>query len=170
MGEGLLLALRVLVSLGVVLGLIWFAGRRLGAGRVERGTNEPAVRVVGRQALGRHAGVAVLAVGERRLLLGYGEQHVSMLSELDPVPDLVLEPEPAAEPGSTIVRRELGVVATGQLTAVPAVPGVPGVPTVPPTPAEPASASTWPFGAASAPSAPAGHAAPRAPRDRKSVV
>lgn len=79
------LLLRVVVALGCVLGVIWIAGRRLGGARAARTADEPHVRVVDRSALGRHAGVAVLAVGNRRILVGYGEQRVEMLTELNPV-------------------------------------------------------------------------------------
>ena len=89
-GAGFLLLLRVALSLACVVGLIWFAGRRLSGNQARRTPAGPTMRVVGRQALGRHAGVAVVAIGNRRLLLGYGEQQVTMLTELAPV----MEPAP----------------------------------------------------------------------------
>ncbi|MBU4216168.1 MAG: flagellar biosynthetic protein FliO [Actinobacteria bacterium] len=79
------LFLRVVVALACVLGVIWIAARRLNGSRAAQGGDEPHVRVVDRSALGRHAGVAVLAVGNRRILVGYGEQRVEMLTELNPV-------------------------------------------------------------------------------------
>lgn len=79
------LLLRVTLSLAVVLGLVWIAGRRLSGSRASRRSDEPNVQVIDRSALGRHAGVAVLAVGNRRILVGYGEQRVEMLTELTPV-------------------------------------------------------------------------------------
>ncbi len=108
-------ALRVLVALLVVVGLIWLAARRLGAGRAA--SDGPTVQVIGRQALGRHAGVAVVAVGNRRLLLGYGEQQVSMLTELGPAGPAEAAPRPAR--GS--VGRALSSVAALPLRG-PAVP------------------------------------------------
>jgi flagellar biogenesis protein FliO len=45
-----------------------------------------AVRVVGRTALHKSAVVAVVAVGDRRLLVGAGERGVALLAELDPAP------------------------------------------------------------------------------------
>lgn len=76
------LFLRVVFSLGAVLGLMWFiarvASRRLG------GTSASLVRVVGRQAVGRTASVAVVAVGERMLVVGVTEGGVRLLTELDP--------------------------------------------------------------------------------------
>lgn len=85
--DGLLLVARVVVSLAAVVGLVWFTSRRMGAARAQRTQGEATVRVVDKTALGRHAGIAVLAVGHRRLLVGFGEQQVSLLSELAPVLD-----------------------------------------------------------------------------------
>lgn len=83
--DTVVLGLRVLLALACVIGLIWVLARRAGWGKGRRRPAGPAVEVVGRQALGRHAGVVVVAVGDRRLLLGYGEQNVTMLTELDAV-------------------------------------------------------------------------------------
>ncbi|WP_165446829.1 flagellar biosynthetic protein FliO, partial [Cellulomonas biazotea] len=105
--DSVMLLLRVVLSLAVVVGLVWWVGRRWGAGRAAGGTKsrEPQVQVVGRQAVGRHAGVAVVAVGSRRLLVGYGEQQVTFLTELAPVvevqpapPAAAPRPAPAAKP------------------------------------------------------------------------
>ncbi|MCG7287184.1 flagellar biosynthetic protein FliO [Cellulomonas sp. ACRRI] len=93
--DTVVLGLRVLLALACVIGLIWVLARRAGWGKGRRRPAGPAVEVVGRQALGRHAGVVVVAVGERRLLLGYGEQNVTMLTELDAVAD-----EETAEDGA----------------------------------------------------------------------
>jgi len=96
MPDGPLLFLRVLLALVCVVALIWWIGKRAGAAGGRRRPEGPAVSVVGRQSLGRHAGVAVVAVGERRLLVGVSEHGVSMLTELDAVPEP--EPEPVPEP------------------------------------------------------------------------
>lgn len=92
--SGLMLALRVLLSLACVIALIWYAGRRWGNGRTTSTSREATVQVVGRQSVGRHSGVAVVAVGSRRLLLGYGEQQVTLLTELSPVAELPAAPKP----------------------------------------------------------------------------
>lgn len=86
--DGVLLAARVLLALACVVGLVWYLARRFGRARVSDTSREAQLHLVTRQALGRHAGVAVVAVGNRRLLVGYGEQHVTMLTEIAPVPDL----------------------------------------------------------------------------------
>ncbi|HEY0240051.1 MAG TPA: flagellar biosynthetic protein FliO, partial [Friedmanniella sp.] len=83
--ETVVLGARTLLALACVCGLIWVLARRAGWGKGRRRPAGPTIQVVGRQALGRHAGVAVVAVGERRLLVGFGDQQVTMLTELDPV-------------------------------------------------------------------------------------
>lgn len=91
MGETLLVLLRVAVSLGVVIALIVYVGRRMSAGRAAERTREADVHVVGRQGLGRHSGVAVIAAGDRRLLVGFSDSSVQLLTELGPVAS---RPEP----------------------------------------------------------------------------
>lgn len=73
-------ALRVLVSLGVVLAVIVVLQRRLTRGSVRRAV-PVAVRVVGRQALGHKASAVVVETGERRLLLGVTEHGVTVLRD-----------------------------------------------------------------------------------------
>ncbi|MCL2454530.1 MAG: flagellar biosynthetic protein FliO [Micrococcales bacterium] len=100
------LALRAALALACVLGLIWWGARRFGPGRKARPSNEPHVSVVERAALGRHVGVAVLAVGSRRLLIGFSEQQVTMLSELSPVVEPM--PLPTVEDSSTVPTQRTG--------------------------------------------------------------
>ena len=98
-----MLVARVLLSLACVAGLIWYAGRRLSSSGRVRTAHEHDVRVVGRQSVSRHAGVAVVAVGARRILVGYGDQQVTMLTELGPVVEPAAEaaaPRTASRPGS----------------------------------------------------------------------
>lgn len=128
MGDTVVVLLRALVSLGVVLGLIWWAGRRLSSGkgpvggsatgsRTGRATGvlgrglgrvrdalrgggtaqAPAIVVLGKQALTPKAGLALVEVGGRRLLLGVGEQGVTVLDTQD---------APAAQPAAVAVRPE----------------------------------------------------------------
>ncbi|MDM7830558.1 flagellar biosynthetic protein FliO [Cellulomonas edaphi] len=92
--DTLMLAARVILSLACVVGLIWYAGRRMNGPRRERTQREAEVRVVGKQSVSRHSGVAVVAVGNRRMLVGYGDQQVTMLTELAPVVETA--PLPAA--------------------------------------------------------------------------
>jgi flagellar biogenesis protein FliO len=53
--------------------------------RHHRASAPDGVRVVGRTALHKNAVVAVLAVGDRRLLVGAGERGVQLLAELGDV-------------------------------------------------------------------------------------
>jgi flagellar biogenesis protein FliO len=62
--------------------------------RKRRATAPDAVRVVGRTALHKNAVVAVVAVGDRRLLVGAGERGVHLLARLD-------DAEPDAVGGTT---------------------------------------------------------------------
>ncbi len=78
-----LLGLRVALSLACVLGLIVVAGRRLqGSAAVRRQRTVP-LSVLGRQSLGKGAGIALVEVAGRVLLLGVGEQGVRVLTEVD---------------------------------------------------------------------------------------
>ncbi len=90
------LVLRVVLSLAVVLGLLWFvartSSRRLG------GAARGLVRVVARQPLARTASLAVVEVGDRVLVVGVSENGVSLLTEMDPS-EL---PTPATEPAEGI--------------------------------------------------------------------
>lgn len=85
------LVLRVVFSLAAVLGLMWFLARvaswRMGGGHAS------VVRLIGRQSLGRTSSVAVVAVGERMLVLGVTEAGVRLLAELDA--DEIEVPTPA---------------------------------------------------------------------------
>lgn len=134
--------LRALVSLGVVLGLIWWAGRRLTSGKgpvggstagprtsvtgrrgafarasgwvrdtlrgARRGAQQqPAIVVVGRQALTPKAGLALVEVGGRRLLLGVGDQGVTVLDTQD------VPPVAAVDAASELVTDEVSVTSSG---------------------------------------------------------
>ena len=80
MSETLLLALRVGVSLLLVLALLWFLSRRLGAGRAA--SRRLPITVLGRQNLGRRSGVAVVDVAGRTLVLGVSDTEVRLITEL----------------------------------------------------------------------------------------
>ena len=81
--ETLFLGLRVLVSLGAVLGLLWWLQRRFsrtsGAGRAE----QVPVRVVSRQPITPKASVVVVDTGGQRFLLGVTEGSVNVLHTSD---------------------------------------------------------------------------------------
>jgi len=85
------LLLRVVLSLAVVLGIVWFVAR--GGRRV--GGRTRLVRVAGRQALSRTSSVAVVQVADRVLVLGVSDAGVRLLTELDP--EQIAEPEPSQQ-------------------------------------------------------------------------
>jgi flagellar protein FliO/FliZ len=82
--DTVVVALRVVLSLAVVLGLLWVLQRRLSRGSGSRAAN--VVTVVGRQGLGQKASVVVVDVDGRRFVLGVTEQSISVLhdGETDP--------------------------------------------------------------------------------------
>lgn len=95
------LTLRVVVSLGVVLGLFWTVAR-LGSRKLG-GRERGLVRVRTRQSLSRTASLAVVEVGARVLVVGVSDAGVRLLTELDPdellTEELVAEESVAEESG-----------------------------------------------------------------------
>lgn len=87
--------LRVAVSLAVVVGLIWFIGRKVAArnGGLSRGRIRPVVR----HGLGQRQSVQVLDVDTTRYVLGIAEHSISVLDSY-PVPAAELPVEPPAAP------------------------------------------------------------------------
>lgn len=110
------LFLRVLFSLVAVLGLMWFLARV--AARKLDGPGAALVRLVGRQSVGRSASVAVVAVGQRMLVVGVTENGVRLLTELDeddlavPVPD-VTTPGPTVTADGARVDTTAGAESPG---------------------------------------------------------
>jgi flagellar protein FliO/FliZ len=76
--ETVALILRVVVSLGAVLALVWWFQRRLTRSARASGA-EPLVRVVSRQAITPKASVVVMETGGQRFLLGVTEASVNVL-------------------------------------------------------------------------------------------
>lgn len=77
------LAVRMVVSLAVVVGLLLLIAR-FSQKRFKGRTGSP-LQVLHRQSLSRSSGVALVSVGGRMLLLGTTDQQVQMLTEIDPV-------------------------------------------------------------------------------------
>jgi flagellar protein FliO/FliZ len=83
--DTLILALRVLLSLAVVLGLLWVIQRRVSR-RVRVARTTKPVTVVSRQGIGQKASVVVVEHAGKRYLLGVTEHAVSVLdADLVPV-------------------------------------------------------------------------------------
>lgn len=86
-GSTVALLLRMAVSLAVVLAVIVWAARvlhRRQGGLLGRVQREVPVTVLARQSLSRHAGLSVVEVGPRILVLGVTDAEVSLLTTLDP--------------------------------------------------------------------------------------
>ncbi|MGU3408819.1 FliO/MopB family protein [Microbacterium sp. M1A1_1b] len=102
--DTLVIALRVALSLGVVLALMWVLHRRVskgqfGAGKKTRGRRSASVEVVGRQGIGGKASVVVVDVEGERLVLGVTEAGVSLLtSGAAPAPELTIVTGPVTLP------------------------------------------------------------------------
>jgi flagellar biosynthetic protein FliO len=81
-GSTALLFLRMGLSLGIILAMIWGAARvvrRKGIAKVADGTS---LQVVGRRSVGRRSSLVVVNAGERTLLLGCTDTQVSLVADL----------------------------------------------------------------------------------------
>ncbi len=101
--DTLVITLRVALSLGVVLALMWVLHRRMaksgfGTGKT-KGRRSASVEVVARQGIGGKASVVVVDVEGERLVLGVSEQGVSLLtSGQAPAPELTIVTGPVQLP------------------------------------------------------------------------
>lgn len=90
--DTIILALRVMLSLAVVLGLLWVLQRRITRNARANGKAE-LVNVVTRQGISPKASVVVVDMNGKRFLLGVTEQSVNVLHTGDaPSSEAVLEP------------------------------------------------------------------------------
>ncbi|HVX54321.1 flagellar biosynthetic protein FliO [Nocardioides sp.] len=103
------LALRLLFSLAVVIGLLLLLSRM--AGKRFRGRAGAPIQVVHRQALTRGSGVAVVTVAGRVLVLGTTDHEVTLLTELEPE-ELELEVEPHGPAAMTAEEQPVRVMPT----------------------------------------------------------
>jgi flagellar protein FliO/FliZ len=117
-----LLALRVVVSLAVVIGAIWFVQRRStkSSGARSKSTKKP-ISVVARQSVGQKASIAVVDFGGKRFLLGVTEHGISVLhngaDETDGVQAIetetattIMTSRPRSARGTQGTAREFGAV------------------------------------------------------------
>jgi flagellar protein FliO/FliZ len=106
-------AIRMVISLAVVLCLLFVVARFARRGRPRAGG--PQMDVISRVTVGSKASVAVVRLGERAYVVGVTEQSVTLLSE-SPVSDLAAEePDvPAADStvGDEIVVRRVVIAST----------------------------------------------------------
>ena len=115
------LVLRVVLSLGIVLGLMWFVARA--SSRKLGGRSRSVVAVVARQPLSRGSSLAVVEVGERVLVVGVSDGGVSLLTEMDPAEltsRVPVQPERATtDPADALGTRPVRALAGGPLHAAP---------------------------------------------------
>jgi flagellar biogenesis protein FliO len=156
--DTLFVALRVALSLGVVLALLWVLQKRLVKGVRGSGKSAAPVTVVARQGLGAKASVVVVDVEGERLVLGVTESSVTVLSAAEvpgPAP-LALVPAPVAP---VTAPQEARVTSIAPLTApAPAV-----VPAPAPMSFEAVLATQPPLPVAAVPAASVAAVAPAAP-------
>lgn len=84
--DTLILAARVGLSLAAVLGLMWWLSRRMQSSTLMRRRRRENLTILGRQQLGKQSGVALIEASGRRLVIGYGEQGVTLLHDAGEVP------------------------------------------------------------------------------------
>jgi len=77
-----MLALRVVVALGAVLGVLWFLQRRFGAKQKTRAAKET-ITLIGRKGLGGKAQLVVVEAEGRRYVLGVSEGGVTVVDTLE---------------------------------------------------------------------------------------
>jgi flagellar protein FliO/FliZ len=97
------LVLRVVVSLGLVLAVLWFAAKGLRSSQ-RRSRAGVDVDVLTRQPLAQKSSLAVVRLGDRALVLGVTESRVELLHETA-LADVLLPDEPTAE--ATVVEQSL---------------------------------------------------------------
>jgi flagellar protein FliO/FliZ len=90
MSSGATLALfaRLIISLGFVIGLMWFAARvvrRRGLGGATSGARRAGVSVdiVARRTLGRNASIAIVRTGNQAMVIGVTDHMVTKLADTD---------------------------------------------------------------------------------------
>ncbi len=79
---------RLIFSLGIVIGLMWFAARfvrRRGIGGFGSPARGPGVHIdiIARRTLGRNSSIAVVRAGDRGLIIGVTDQQVTKLADAD---------------------------------------------------------------------------------------
>jgi flagellar protein FliO/FliZ len=114
--DTLFVALRVIVSLGVVVGLLWMVQRRVTKGSKRVRANK-LVNVVTRQGIAQKASVVVVDMGGQRFLLGVTEHSVTVLSSAD-MPEEAVAMVPEAVPAAAAVEAPPAASATGFAAAL----------------------------------------------------
>jgi len=79
---------RLALSLGVVIGLMWFAAnvlrkRGFSPAAGKRGARGPEVELLARRHLNRNASIAVVRVGDRSFVVGVTDHQVTKLDDVE---------------------------------------------------------------------------------------
>ncbi|MDQ1733818.1 MAG: flagellar protein FliO/FliZ [Pseudonocardiales bacterium] len=104
---------RMLLALGVVLGLMWALARFVR--RPLTGKADRVLNVLARQQLSRNASVAVLKVMDRALVVGVTDQGVRLLTETELEPLLAAITAQAAKPPRQRNAESVGSLPVGSL-------------------------------------------------------
>ena len=101
--DTLFVGLRVVVSLGAVLAVIWYAHRRITKGAGLTRSDRP-ITIVGRQSLSQKSSVVIIEADGKRLLLGVTDSTITVLSETEArtahIPDEMVTPGGSAHDAS----------------------------------------------------------------------
>ncbi|MCZ2403306.1 flagellar biosynthetic protein FliO [Paenarthrobacter sp. Z7-10] len=88
--DTVILALRVVLSLGAVVTVLWLVQRRMVRGTRTHGAADP-LKVVARRGLGQKASVVLIDTGGQRFVLGVTEHAVNVLHSSEAPVDKVGE-------------------------------------------------------------------------------
>jgi flagellar protein FliO/FliZ len=102
------LLLRVVVSLGLVLAVLWFAAKGLRSSQ-RRSRAGVDVDVLTRQPLAQKSSLAVVRLGDRALVLGVTESRVELLHETA-LADVLVPDQPGASDLDASVPASTGMV------------------------------------------------------------
>ena len=81
--DELILWLRVILSLGAVLALLWIIQRRVGRNAGAAVGHSRPLQLIARQGIGQKASVVIVEADGQRLLLGVTEQSVTVISSTE---------------------------------------------------------------------------------------
>lgn len=117
--DTLLLALRVALSLAVVLGLLWLLQRRLARGSAARSAASP-ITVLGRQRVSPKASVVLVEADGKRFVLGVTDQAITVVhAETASATRVELGPQTAADVFSRSMQTVMDTSAHAALQEAP---------------------------------------------------
>ncbi|NJC21241.1 flagellar protein FliO/FliZ [Arthrobacter pigmenti] len=117
--DAVILALRVLLSLAVVLGLLWYMHRRISRSQRRGGKVSP-VNVVARHGISPKASVVIVEAEGQRFLLGVTEQSVNVLHTSDAPAALTAVPHAENDDAATAFAKVLTLASRSSAQQTPA--------------------------------------------------